>query len=311
MKTYKLAYPEKLIEENIPKAVAAIGFFDGIHKGHQEVINTAVSKAQKDQMESAVITFYPHPSVVLKGNEQAKYITPLHIKQDILQQLNIDRLYVIEFNKELSLLSPREFIEHFIVGLNVKHVVAGFDFTFGHKGKGNMENILQLGKNNFTTSVIEKVQYRDEKISSTNVRKHLASGKVAEANTLLGRHYCVSGTVVSGDQRGRTIGYPTANIKTDPDTLLPKSGVYAVKVNIDNITYEGMANLGIKPTFHPHAVEPIIEVNIFDFNGDLYGKRLFIEWHTFIRDEKKFSTIDDLVSQIKQDEKDIRTYFMN
>src|SRR5699024_9630199 len=110
MKTYKLAYPEKLIEENIPKAVAAIGFFDGIHKGHQEVINTAVSKAQKDQMESAVITFYPHPSVVLKENEQAKYITPLHIKQDILQQLNIDRLYVIEFNKELSLLSPREFI---------------------------------------------------------------------------------------------------------------------------------------------------------------------------------------------------------
>jgi len=309
MEIFELVHSDQRLIEKIPDTVAALGFFDGIHRGHQKVIKTAVNKARENQMMSAVITFHPHPSVVLQGKTDVQYITPIHMKAHILEQLNVDRLYVITFDKALSLLSPKTFIEEFITRLNVKHVVAGFDFTFGHKGKGNMKNISELAQGDFTSTVVEKVTCDGEKISSTHIRECLASGEIEQVNVFLGRCYTIFGAVVSGDQRGRTIGYPTANIKVDTDTLLPKSGVYAVQVKINNVTYDGMANLGVKPTFQADVIEPIIEVHIFNFNDDIYGERLYISWHKFIRDEKKFSGIDELITQLKNDEKTIKGYF--
>lgn len=310
MRTIELTYPHTLLIEDIPETVAAIGFFDGIHRGHQKVIKTAVAKAKNKNMESAVITFHPHPSVVLnKEVQHVKYITPLREKQEILQQLNVDRLYIIKFNKELSLLSPQNFIDHFIKGLHIKHLIAGFDYTFGHKGQGNMDEISTYADGFFMSTIIEKVSQSDEKISSTKIRAFLKDGRVEEANTLLGRNLSVKGFVIDGDKRGTSIGYPTANIQIAEDVLMPKNGVYAVKVFYKNSSYEGMANLGTKPTFNEKETIPNLEINILDYNNDLYGEELKVEWCKFIRNEKKFSGVDELVSQIKEDEKQIRDYF--
>lgn len=310
MRTIELTYPHSLVLEELPKTVAAIGFFDGIHQGHQKVIQTAVTKAKESNIESAVITFHPHPSVVLKkGTGHVQYITPLREKKEILQKMNVDRLYIISFSKELASVSPQGFIDHFIIGLNIQHLVAGFDFTYGHKGKGNMDIIKSQTRDAFDFTTIEKVELENEKVSSTKIRSLLSSGNVEKVNEYLNRTLSVWGVVVEGEKRGRTIGYPTANLRIDPDALLPKIGVYAVKVLYKGQVYEAMADLGLNPTFTDTKTEPTLEVNIFDYSNDLYGDELQIEWHKFIRDEEKFDNVTELIDQIAQDEKDIRDYF--
>lgn len=312
MRTIELTYPHTLLLDELPETVAAIGFFDGIHKGHQKVIKTAVSEAKHRNLESAVITFHPHPSVVLKAEKQhVRYITPLQEKQEVLQKLNVDRLYIITFNKELASLEPQHFIDHFIIGLKIKHLVAGFDFSYGHKGQGNMECIGNYTRGLFDYTKVGKIQLNNEKVSSTKIRKLLHKGELEKANELLGRPLTINGIVVEGDKRGRTIGFPTANLKVNPDALLPKVGVYAVKVYYKNVVYEAMANLGYNPTFTPDREDPSVEVNILDFNSDLYGEELQVEWHRFIRNEKKFSGVEELVDAIENDEKRIREYFYN
>ncbi|QKY69067.1 bifunctional riboflavin kinase/FAD synthetase [Lentibacillus sp. CBA3610] len=310
MRTIRLTYPHTLLLDELPETAAAIGFFDGIHKGHQKVINTAVSKAKDQNMESAVITFHPHPSVVLKKDVQhVQYITPLQEKQKILQRLGVDRLYIIAFDKELSSLEPQAFIDHFIIHLNIKHLVSGFDFSYGFKGKGNVQTIREHSKGLFDYTMIDEVQSGDQKISSTRIRELLQSGEIGKANALLGRPLIVRGIVKEGEKRGREIGYPTANLEVSTDALLPKIGVYAVKVLFKNEVYEGMASLGYNPTFTADRDEPIIEVNIFDYNNDLYGEELVLEWHQYIRDEIKFDSASKLVKQIEEDEERIRDYF--
>lgn len=310
MRTIELTYPYTLLLDDLPETVAAIGFFDGIHKGHQKVIKTAVSKARENNMESAVITFHPHPSVVLKKDVQhVQYITPLRQKQEILQKLDIDRLYIITFNKELSTLEPQQFIDHFIIGLNIKHLVAGFDYSYGHKGKGNMKVIKDHTRGLFKYTAIGKVELDDEKISSTKIREFLQNGNLEQANQLLGRTLTIHGTVIEGDKRGRTIGYPTANIEVNPDALLPKAGVYAVKVLYKNEVYEGMASIGYNPTFTPERSDLSVEVNILDYNNDLYGEQLQVEWYWHVRVELTFNNAEELIRQIADDEKRIRNYF--
>ncbi|MCC2249237.1 bifunctional riboflavin kinase/FAD synthetase [Virgibacillus sp. AGTR] len=310
MRTFELEYPHALVFNELPETVTAIGFFDGIHCGHQRVIQTAVSEAKNRNMESAVITFFPHPSVVLKKDAQhVKYITPLREKKEILKRLGVDRLYIIKFNKELASLSPQGFIDHFIKGLNIKHVVAGFDFSYGHKGKGNMETIKEHAADAFSYTTISKVELDNEKISSTRIRECLKKGQIEKANELLGRPLIVDGIVIKGEQRGKALGYPTANIDTNRDALLPKTGVYAVKIIYKNERYEGMASLGVNPTFTPDLLEPVLEVNIFDYNNDLYGDELLVEFHAFIREEQKFAGAAQLIKKIAEDEVKIRNYF--
>lgn len=310
MRTIELTYPHSLALSQLPKTVAAIGFFDGIHRGHQKVIQTAVTKAKESNMESAVITFHPHPSVILKkGTVHVQYITPLREKQEILRKMNVDRLYIIRFSKELASLSPQGFIDHFIIGLNIQHLVAGFDFTYGHKGEGNMEIIKSHAKGAFDFTTIKKVELENEKVSSTKIRSLLSDGNVEKVNQYLNRPFSVWGIVVEGHKRGRTIGYPTANLQINSDALLPKIGVYAVKVLYKGEVYEGMADLGLNPTFTDSKTEPILEVNIFDYSNDLYGEELQIEWHKYIRDEEKFDDVSELIERIAMDEKEIRDYF--
>ncbi|MCM3739003.1 riboflavin biosynthesis protein RibF [Oceanobacillus luteolus] len=310
MRTFELTYPHHFEVDDMPETVCAIGFFDGIHKGHQQVIGKAVQVAQENGMESAVITFHPHPSVVLKkGTRHVQYITPLREKQEILQKMNVDRLYIIEFNKELSGLSPQEFIDHFIIGLNIKHLVAGFDYSFGHKGSGNMTNISDYTRGKFDYTVIDKVTLDDEKVSSTRIRELLKQGNVETVNKLLKRPLKYTSVVIRGAQRGRDLGYPTANLRIVEDALLPKIGIYAVRVIYKNAVYEGMASIGTNPTFKEDQGNLSVEVNIFDYNNDLYGEELQIEWHKFIREEQVFPDAESLIEQLARDEVDIRNYF--
>lgn len=310
MRTINLTYPHALKPDELLGTVAAIGFFDGIHKGHQRVIQRAVAEAKERHMESAVITFYPHPSVVLRNNRKhVKYITTAKEKKELLEKMNVDRLYIITFNKELSLLSPQHFIDHFIIGLHIKHLVAGFDFSYGHKGKGNMESLKDQTRGEFTFEEIDKVTLNNEKISSTQIRKLLDQGDVRQAALLLGRPFLTYGIVVEGEKRGRELGYPTANLKTDPEALLPKPGIYAVNIIYQNEKYHGMASLGTNPTFTEDRRDLSLEVNILDFNQKLYGTELKLEWMKFIRNEEKFDRVDVLIDQIAADEKIIRNFF--
>lgn len=312
MQTIELTYPHSLEMNELPETVAAIGFFDGIHLGHQEVIQTAVSEARKRDMESAVITFHPHPSVVLKKDvDHVEYITPMKEKQQVLEQLQVDRLYIITFNKELSSLSPQQFIDHFIIGLKIKHLVAGFDYSFGFKGKGNMDNISEFTRDAFTYTTIGKVEMDAEKVSSTRIRHLLTTGDVEEIRQLLDRPLTVSGTVVEGDKRGKELGYPTANLAVSDDVLLPKPGIYAVKVMYQQEYLEGMASLGTNPTFTNDRSKLSLEVNILDYKHNLYGEELQVEWWKYIRDEIKFDRVDDLMTQMADDERVIRDYFAN
>lgn len=307
MKTIYLTYPHELNKAQLPDSVAAIGFFDGIHKGHQEVINHCLDYAKKYNKKSSIITFHPHPSVVLNSpNKTVEYITPQTDKEKLLKKMGIDQVYVIKFNEELSKVKPQEFIDHFIVGLNISHLIAGFDFSFGHKGQGNMSNMDAYAKNRFTYEAVEKVQINESKVSSTKIRNLLAEGLVDEASHLLGRPFIYEGEVVDGDKRGRLIGFPTANLKSKEKYLLPKKGVYAVKVHLNNDVYYGMANLGFVPTFKEKGDVPKIEVFIFDFDKDIYGEMIKIEWLKFIRNEQKFSGIEEIKAQLQSDEKSIR-----
>lgn len=310
MQTWELTYPENVTPDDLPTTVAAFGFFDGIHQGHQAVITHAVNLAKAENKESAVFTFHPHPSVVLKqSTEDVKYITTMEEKKAFIASLGVDRLYILTFNQELSQLRPEKFIEHFIVDLHIDHVVAGFDFSFGFKGAGNMENITSFGFDQFTTSVIDKVELVEEKISSTKIRASLQQGNFQEVNELLGRAYTVSGKVITGDKRGRLLGFPTANIEVPEQKLLPKLGVYAVKLEYEGIFYDGMANLGMKPTFTSDEVQPTLEVFIFDFDQDIYGCEVTVSFYSYIREEQKFNGVEEIVEQLKTDEKNIRAFF--
>lgn len=304
----KLETIELQVDQGIPLIAdkefsLAIGFFDGLHKGHQTVIQRAIDTSKKLDLEPAVMTFNPHPSHLF-SNENGKigYITPLEEKQRILSSMGIDTLFIVTFDQNLANLTPEEFVVQVLKKLNVRHVTAGFDFTFGAKGKGNMEQMTSLSNGVFGTTSVEKVSEGDEKISSTRIRKLLAEGDVAKTASLLGRPFRSIGTVVDGDKRGRQLGFPTANIIPSDEVIVPQNGVYAVRFTVDGNRYDGVCNIGVKPTFdHPDEARKTIEVNVFDFDEDLYGKQAFVDWIDHIRTEQKFDSIDDLVNQIAED----------
>lgn len=289
----------------------ALGFFDGVHKGHQKVIGTASEIARKKGVKCAVMTFDPHPSVVLRSDvQQVQYITPLKEKARLIAELNVDYFFVVHFTSEFANLLPQEFIDQYIIGLNVVHVVAGFDYTYGRMGKGTMETLPFHSRNQFDYTVVPKLSIGDEKISSTSIRKHIKEGQVDKLVDLLGRYYTTSGMVVHGDKRGRTIGFPTANTAVDQAVFIPPVGVYTVRILVDNVWHLGVCNVGYKPTFNREKGDsPSVEVHILDFEEDIYGHEVVIEWHQAIRSERKFSGIEELVCQIEKDKESALQYF--
>lgn len=312
MNVIHLKYPHQLAQEIEKEAYSlAIGFFDGVHKGHQAVIEAAKQKAEQLNIKSAVMTFDPHPSIVLgRRNEKVFYITPLLQKIDTFKKLNIDTVFVVNFTSDFAKLTPEEFIKYFIVDLNVQHVTAGFDFSFGAYGKGNMELMEELSNGRYGVTAIEKQQDAVEKISSTRIRQALQDGDMEQARHLLGRAFEVPGIVVHGDKRGRTMGFPTANVQAMEGCYIPATGVYAVKILVQNKWYDGVCNVGYKPTFNnPDEKQLSIEVHILNFNKNIYGEEVVVGWYKRIRSERKFNGIEALIEQIELDKQQAIAYF--
>lgn len=306
-----LEYPLQLNKNELPPLVLALGYFDGVHLGHQKVIREAKKAADERGLKAAVMTFNPHPSVVLRKSDQhIHFITPLNEKIRIIEELGVDYLFIVHFTEEFANLLPQEFVDQYIIELNVKHVVAGFDYSYGRMGKGTMETLLFHSRNQFTYTVVPKFESGDEKISSTRIRKYLKEGKTEQLSSLLGRYYTTSGIVVHGDKRGRTIGFPTANVELKDEYIIPPLGVYAVRLKVEGKWHNGVCNIGFKPTFNKIASpKPSIEVHLFDFHEDIYGKEAEIEWHVYLRGEQKFSGVTELVGQIEKDKQAAIDYF--
>ncbi len=302
MKVYELSYPDQLLNHHQEAYALAIGFFDGLHKGHQTVIKTAIDKAKEKNLQSAVMTFNPHPSHILGGGKnKVGYITPFEEKVSVLEKLGVDVLFVVQFDEQLASLSPEKFIEIFIKKLGIQHVVAGFDYSFGAKGAGTMEDMKQLADGLYETTIVGKVTDQEDKISSTRIRTLLDEGKVEEAATLLGRNFKTIGEVVHGEKNGRKLGFPTANVLPPKDSILPLNGVYAVRLIVGEKQYDGVCNVGIKPTFEQEHEQVMVEVHVLNFDGDLYGQHVKVEWLYFIRKEQKFNSFDALIEQINKD----------
>lgn len=269
---------------------AAVGNFDGVHLGHQKLID----EAKKHNLKSAVLTFYPHPSVFLKNIKDYKLLTPIEHKAEIFQTLGIDYLIIVDFNNNVANLSKEDFID-LMKRLNIKSCVCGHDFSFGAKALGTPFDLL----NNFETYIIPKYVIDNVRVSTSYIKELLDDNNVSKAYDLLGRPYSIKGKVVTGSQKGRTIGFPTANIEYKK-YYLPKNGVYFVKVRLDNDYYYGMCNVGNNPTFN-YSAEKRLEINIFDLDLDLYGKDLEVYFIKNIRNEKKFKSKEELIEQLNID----------
>lgn len=285
----------------------ALGYFDGLHIGHQEVIKEAVCYAKAHGLKSAVMTFSPNPNVILKKLSCEHLLTPPKEKLRLLTALDVDYLIILTFNQDLATLSASDFINRYLIDLNVLHVSTGFDFRFGKKGEGSVELLKQYHEQ-FSLNVTKKQEIEGEKIGATEIKSYLAVGHIEKANDMLGRPYAISGTVISGQQKGRQIGFPTANIGLNASYIIPKNGVYAVRVTVLDQSYAGMCNIGHNPTFN--FIDNVsVEVHILDFNHDIYGKEIKVEFYHRLRDEERFSSIEALMTQLNQDRDTVRRYF--
>lgn len=289
--------------------VLALGFFDGVHRGHQAVIKQAAAIAHQRQLPLAVMTFNQHPGIVFRrlDSEQMKYLTLQQTKAELMADLGGDYLYIVEFTSAFGALSPQEFVEQYIVGLHAKVVVAGFDYTFGPE-KATMQDLPHYANHRFEVVKVAKQQKDASKISSTRIRQAVTAGDVDLAKALLGYPYRISGVVVHGEARGRKIGFPTLNLHVNPALRIPGIGVYAVKVKLMGQWYAAMASVGRNVTFGADRAVTL-EIYLLDFSQMVYGEHVEVAWFSRLRGEIRFANAAGLVNQLKQDKQHTRDYF--
>jgi len=295
--------------EDLPPEVkggaVAIGNFDGVHLGHQEVIGEAGWIAKAHRIPWVVLTFEPHPRMVFMPDQDPFRITPFRIKSRHVEALEVDHMVVLQFDKDFASRSAEDFIKDVLVdGLAAKHVICGYDFYFGAKRQGNADMLLHKGREHgFGFTCVNPVADAEGVVySSTRVRDYLIKGQVRDAWNVIGSPFEIEGRVVEGDQRGRTIGFPTCNVELN-EYLKPKLGVYAIRAGVDHGTHtvwhDGVANIGTRPTFDKRDI--LLEAHLFNFEGDLYGKHLRVALIDFIRAEKKFTGLEEIKAQIAKD----------
>ena len=291
-------------------AVVAVGVFDGIHRGHQALIECAVRRARALKGQAVVMTFWPHPVCVLHPDVYLPMIVSLSYRLKLIAALNVDTAIVVKFTKAFSGLSPEKFIKDYLVKfLRPKEVFVGDDFRFGQNRSGSLKYFKEEGRRfGFKVDIVHPVKGDDKKISSTLIRQLIAGGKLKKAKELLGREVSILGKVAKGDGRGRTLGFKTANIYPDCE-VIPPLGVYAVWATISGKRWKAMANVGRRPSFKSYEDGVVIEVHIFDFNQNIYGKEIVVEFLDHIRDEKAFSSRENLVEQLHRDEVFVRALF--
>ena len=284
-------------------SVVTIGTFDGIHKGHQKIFNKVINESKQNNLSSIVLTFFPHPRIILNKYNDIKMIDTLDEKIEHLEKIGIDNLIIHPFDKKFSLLSADQFIKEYLVEkLKLKHIIIGYDHRFG---KGREASVLDLKEYssdfNFIVDEIDAQEIEKIAISSTKIRNSIIRGDLETTKKYLGRFFSLTGKVVKGDGLGKQIDYPTANILIEEDyKIIPKDGVYYIRTTIDNKLYNGMMNIGHRPTIGNKAKS--IEVNLFNFDRDIYDKIISVDVVVKIRDEKKFSSINALKAQLSKDE---------
>lgn len=291
------------------KIVLALGFFDGVHLGHQQLIGATIQKAKELGCESGVMTFREHPLTHIFPTYSPWLITTNDDKVKIMKAMGIDHVFLNPFSERLMCCPPKEFVRDYLLQkYNVAHIVVGFNYTFGYKGEGGIQLLAKLGKRfKFGVTVIPPCIIDGHSVSSTLIRELISTGKVNEVSTFLGRTYSIEGTIVKGKGLGHTFDIPTANLKMKEKVILPSSGVYYTKFKVRDTEYDGLTNLGFNPTFEKHPYS--IETYIYDFKDDIYGEQAEITFKERIRGEIKFDGLEDLIAQIKSDISDIDKRF--
>jgi len=283
-----------------PTAIA-LGNFDGVHRGHQQLISRCVQESRENGWDSCVLTFEPHPTLVLAKNSKLRLLNTYQQKYQLLEQLGIDYLYLLSFDYTLAAMPPEEFVHRYLMDIfHVQKVYVGFNFTFGEKGRGTSRTLQEMGRqNNFAVSVLEPVVIGKEVVSSSLIREKYKTGDIPQAARLLGYWPVLEGLVVSGEQRGRLMGFPTANLELPEYIILPSYGVYAAFAEIMGQQYKAIINVGIKPTFG--SDKPTVEAYILDYQGNLYDQKLLLRLVRKIRPEQKYDGLSQLQEQIRRD----------
>lgn len=287
------------------KRCACIGYFDGLHLGHQQLINKTISHAKENNCLASLITFDPDPWITIGKASVVAHITPLQTRIELAKRFGLDEVLILDFDKDVCNLDPKEF-ERLLSRLNIHTLVVGFDFTYGCFGKGNVNTIVDNGL--FNVDIVNSFEDRNGKVSSSRIDKAIMDGDIEIANRLLGYPFFIQGRVIHGQQMGRKLGFPTANIGISVDQLLPGIGVYACKVYVGGKTYYGMSNVGHNPTCN-YVQHLSLEVNIFDFDQQIYDKQIQVQFYSKIRNEIKFNSKEELIDQLTHDAQAIKDYF--
>ena len=290
-----------LFEIKLSKAtIATIGTFDGIHIGHQKILNSLARFAKENSLKSVVITFDPHPRKIINKKNSIELINTIEEKKEKLKTLGIDYLIVQKFDEKFSETEANKFVEILKNNINIEKLIVGYDHRFGKNRNADINDLKKYGKElNFEVIEIDALEIEEVNISSTKIRSAIKDGNIRLANSYLGYNFFLSGKVVKGHSRGKELGFPTANLKIDEDKIIPKNGVYLVKSKIDHQDIYGMMNIGYNPTFNNKSKK--IETHFFNLNKNLYGKIIKIELLEYIREEKRFETVDDLIQRLKLD----------
>ena len=292
-------------------SVLTIGTFDGVHIGHQKIIERLNQIKSEDFERSMILTFYPHPRIVLDHSNDIKMLTTMNEKIYLLEKFGLDDLIIEPFTKEFSRLSALDFVRNILVNqLNIKKLVIGYDHHFGKNREGNFEQLSEYGElYDFKVEEISAQEIENVSVSSTKIRKALENGEMEKANKYLGYNYLLTGKIIKGQGIGRKINFPTVNLHIAEDyKLIPKKGVYVVRANFNNKSSFGIMNIGFRPTVGGKG--QTIEIHLLDFNDDLYGSNMQIEVLMRLRDEKKFESIEELAAQISKDEESARNWLM-
>ena len=286
-----------------------IGSFDGVHLGHQAILEKLIKGARGDHQPAVVITFYPHPAVILRNRQNHTYLTSPDEKAIILDDLGVDIVITHPFDRELANMSAYDFVAQLHHHLKLSHLCVGYDFALGRGREGDIPKLRLLGEEfGYQVHVIEPLEMEGEAVSSSQIRNALFSGEVEKANQLLGRPYRLSGIVIHGDSRGRLLGIPTANLDVWKERALPKSGVYICQARWEDGTYRAVTNVGYRPTFDNQTLAPVVETHILDFDQDIYGKNIELSFFARLRDEQKFPDIQALIKQILYDIERARSF---
>ena len=288
----------------------AIGVFDGVHRGHQAVISTSADHARAARGTPVVVTFDPHPEKVLRPQSAPHLLSATQHKIALIQALGVDHLLIIPFNQEFAATEPENFVEQLVTHSKpLREICVGHEWSFGKNRRGNLELLKRLGaKFNFGVIGVPQIKANDEVVSSTAIRQAIEKGDFARAAAMLGREYTILGTVTSGDSLGKKIGFPTANLSAHNEQF-PPNGVYAAVARLTDGMHLGVVNLGVRPTVAGAKSERVLEIHLFDFNREIYGKDVEVRFVKFLRPEKKFENVDALVAQIRRDVDQARALF--